>query len=146
MSRARCARPKGWTVKANITWSDARYRDFLTEIDGRPTQLAGRHQVLTSSLRGNAGLIFAPDRGWRGSLTSNWIGTHWLNSLNTFEAPAYAVVDASLGYRFESFTLSVSRGEPRQPPRRRAAQRTGRRPVLPHGRPPRERDLSWQFK
>jgi iron complex outermembrane receptor protein len=99
---------KGWTAKANLTWNDARYRDFLTEIDGRPTQLAGRHQVLTASLGGNAGLIFAPARGWRGSLTSNWTGKHWLNSLNTFEAPAYTVVDASLGYRFETLTLSVS--------------------------------------
>jgi outer membrane receptor protein involved in Fe transport len=44
---------------------------------------------------------------WRGSLTSNWIGEHWLNSLNTFEAPAYAVVDASLGYRFEHFTVAI---------------------------------------
>src|SRR4029077_1465497 len=40
---------KGWTVKANVTASDARYRDFLTVIDGAPTQLAGRRQVLTPS-------------------------------------------------------------------------------------------------
>jgi len=39
---------------------------------------------------------------------NSWIGSHWLNSLNTFDAPAYAVVDASLGYRFENFTLSLS--------------------------------------
>jgi outer membrane receptor protein involved in Fe transport len=54
-----------------------------------------------------AGVVLAPKRGWRGSLTSNWTGQHWLNSLNTFEAPAYAVVDASLGYRFERFTISI---------------------------------------
>jgi outer membrane receptor protein involved in Fe transport len=35
------------------------------------------------------------------------IGRHWLNSLNTFEAPACAVVDASIGYRFKMFTVSV---------------------------------------
>jgi outer membrane receptor for ferric coprogen and ferric-rhodotorulic acid len=98
---------KDWTVKASVTWNDARYRDFLTDIDGTPTQLAGKHQVLTPSLGGNAGLIYAAERGWRGSLTSNFIGKHWLNSLNTFEAPAYAVVDASLGYRFENFTVSI---------------------------------------
>ena len=99
---------KGWTVKGTVTWSDARYLDFLTEIDGTPTQLAGNHQVLTPSFRVSGGVIFAAERGWRGSLTSNWMGQHWLNSLNTFEAPAYAIVDASLGYRFESFTLSLS--------------------------------------
>jgi iron complex outermembrane receptor protein len=99
---------KGWTVKANVTVSDARYIDYLTDVDGTPTQLAGKRQVLTPSLAGSAGLIYARERGWRGSLTSNWIGRHWLNSLNTFEAPAYAVVDASLGYRFEPYTLSIA--------------------------------------
>jgi iron complex outermembrane receptor protein len=99
---------KGWTVKANVTLSDARYVDYLTDIDGTSTQLAGKHQVLTPSLAAKGGLVYAADRGWRGSLTSNWIGHHWLNSLNTFDAPAYTVVDASLGYRFERFTLSIS--------------------------------------
>jgi outer membrane receptor protein involved in Fe transport len=73
-----------------------------------PTQLAGNHQVLTPSAAARVGLLYAAERGWRASLTSNWVGQHWLNSLNTFEAPAYAVVDASLGYRFERFTLSIS--------------------------------------
>jgi outer membrane receptor protein involved in Fe transport len=95
------------TVRGNVGWSDARYRDYLTDVDGVPTQLAGNRQVLTPALRVGAGLVLAPKRGWRGSLTSNWTGQHWLNSLNTFEAPAYAVVDASLGYRFERFTISI---------------------------------------
>ena len=64
--------------------------------------------MLTPSVRAGGGFFYARERGWRASLTSNWVGTHWLNSLNTFEAPAYAIVDASLGYRFDHFTLSVS--------------------------------------
>ncbi len=98
----------GWSVKGTVTWSDARYRDFLTEIDRAPIQLAGRRQVLTPSVRAGGGVFYARERGWRGSIASNRVGAHWLNSLNTFEAPAYAVVDASLGYRFERFTLSIS--------------------------------------
>ncbi len=98
---------RGLTVKGNIGWSDARYLDYVTTIDGAVTQLAGNRQVLTPSVRVGAGMLFAPARGWRGSLTANWIGRHWLNSLNTFESPAYAVVDASLGYRFERFTVAV---------------------------------------
>ena len=98
---------KGLSIKANVGWSDALYEDYVTDIDGTPTQLAGNHQVLTPKVRVGGGLLYAPDRGWRGSLTSNWIGGHWLNSLNTFEAPAYAVVDASLGYRFNTFTVAV---------------------------------------
>jgi len=98
---------KGLTIKANIGWSDARYLDYLTDIDGVATQLAGNHQLLTPSVRVGAGLLYAPERAWRGSLTTNWIGEHWLNSVNTFEAPAYAVIDASLGYRFARFTVAI---------------------------------------
>jgi iron complex outermembrane receptor protein len=98
---------RGMTIKANVGWGDARYEDYVTDINGKPTQLAGNQQVLTPKVRLGGGLLFAPDRGWRGSFTSSWIGAHWLNSLNTFEAPAYAVVDASVGYRFEKFTLAV---------------------------------------
>ena len=50
-------------------------------------------------------IAVAPARGWRGSFTANWIGEHWLNS--TFNAPAYAVIDGSLGYRFARFTAAV---------------------------------------
>ena len=98
---------RGLSIKANVGWSDALYEDYVTDIDGTPTQLAGNHQVLTPRVRVGGGVLYAPDRGWRGSITSNWIGAHWLNSLNTFEASGYAVVDASFGYRFEKFTLAV---------------------------------------
>jgi iron complex outermembrane receptor protein len=98
---------RGLSIKANIGWSDALYEDYVTDLDGTPTQLAGNHQVLTPKVRVGGGLLYAPERGWRGSLTSNWIGPHWLNSLNTFKGSAYAVVDASLGYRFEKFAVAL---------------------------------------
>ena len=84
-----------------------RYVDYVTDVDGVPTQLAGNHQILTAPVRVGGGLLYAPSREWRGSLTANWFGTHWLNSLNTFEAPAYVVLDASIGYRFDHFTVSI---------------------------------------
>jgi hypothetical protein len=37
----------GLSIRANIGWSDAVYEDYVTDMDGQPTQLAGRHQVLT---------------------------------------------------------------------------------------------------
>jgi len=98
---------RGLSIKANLGWSNAVYEDYVTDIDDEPAQLAGNQQVLTPRVRLGGGLLYAPDRGWRGSFTSNWIGRHWLNSLNTFDAPAYAIVDASLGYRFDRFTVAV---------------------------------------
>src|SRR5262249_50307176 len=102
------ARPvKGLMLKGNVGWSDARYLDYVTIVDGVSRQLAGNQQVLTPSVRVGVGLLYAPDRGWRGSLTSNWLGAHWLDSLNTFEASGYAVIDASVGYRFPRFTIAL---------------------------------------
>jgi len=98
---------QGVTLKGHVGWSDARYRDFLTIVDGVPRQLGGNRQLLTPAARAGVGALFAPARGWRTSVTSNWIGTHWLDSLNTFESPAYAVVDASAGYRFARFTVAI---------------------------------------
>jgi outer membrane receptor protein involved in Fe transport len=95
------------TLKGNVGVADSRYRDFLTSIDGTPTQLAGNHQVLTPRVHIGGGLLYAPERGWRGSVTTNWIGKHWLNDLNTFEAPGYALVDGSIGYRFQRVTATI---------------------------------------
>ena len=92
-------------------------------------------------MRAGGGLIYAPERGWRGSLTSNWIGTHWLNSLNTFEAPAYAVVDASLGYRFEKFTMAVLGSNLGNRRDAGAAERARRRTVLSHAGAPHRCDV-----
>jgi outer membrane receptor protein involved in Fe transport len=113
-SRRRCGdiegalRPtKRLTVKGNVGWNDAPYRDFVTDIDGTPTQLAGHYQVLTPSMRAGGGVFLTVAHGWQGSFTSNWIGRHWLNSLNTFQAPSYNVIDASFGYRFDRLTLAI---------------------------------------
>jgi len=99
---------QAWTLRANLTGSSARYLDYVTNIDGTPTQLAGKRQVLTPALRGSAGLIYAPERGLGGSFVSSWTGQHWLNSLNTFKAGAYAVIDASLRYRFDRFSIVIA--------------------------------------
>ncbi|GAC1600614.1 MAG: hypothetical protein NVS3B2_02950 [Ramlibacter sp.] len=97
-----------WTIKANATLSDARYRDFVTDVDGTPTQLSGKRQILTPLTRTALGLIYAPARGWRGSLVANRVGKHYLDRSNTSEGARYTVVDASVGYRFDGFTLQLA--------------------------------------
>src|SRR5262249_60700974 len=63
--------------------------------------------VRAPAAAGGAGGLYAPGRAWRGSLTPNGLGRPWLNSLTTFEAPAYAVIDGSLGYRFQRLTAAI---------------------------------------
>src|SRR5262245_65353857 len=39
------------SIRANVGWSNARYEDYVTDIDGEPTQLAGHRQLLTPRVR-----------------------------------------------------------------------------------------------
>jgi outer membrane receptor protein involved in Fe transport len=85
------------TIKANVGWSDAIYRDYVTDIDGTPAQLAGNHQVLTPSAQVGGGLLYASDRGWRGSFTSNW---------NRFEHFTLSILGSNLTDRRDAVQLS----------------------------------------
>ena len=97
-----------WTLKAHVTGSQAEYRDFVTEIDGTPTQLAGKRQVLNPKVRAGAGLIYAPAYGVRGSLTAVYTGSRFLDAANTARVGGYTVIDGSLGYRFDRVLLTLS--------------------------------------
>ena len=99
---------ENWTIKANATWSDARYRDFVTDVEGVATQLAGKRQVMTPRLRAGAGLLYVPARGWRGSLTTTFIGSRYLDASNSARVGGFNLVDASIGYRFDRVTLTLS--------------------------------------
>jgi iron complex outermembrane receptor protein len=98
----------GLTLKASLTLSDAKYRNFITDVEGTPTQLEGKSQILTPKTRAGLGVIYAPDRGWRGSLVANHVGKHYLNRRNTAEGATYTLMDASVGYRFDSFTVQLA--------------------------------------
>jgi outer membrane receptor protein involved in Fe transport len=97
-----------WTIRANATFSDATYRDFVTDVDGTPTQLRGKRQILTPRARAGLGVLYAPDRGWRGSLSASHAGKHYLNRSNTAEGAGYTLVDAAVGYRFDGFTVQLA--------------------------------------
>lgn len=97
-----------WTLAAHASVSDARFRDFDTQVAGVQTQLSGHQLVLASKLRAGAGVIYAPNHGWRGSLTTTYTGPRFLDSLNTVRVTGYNVIDASLGYRFDEMTLTLA--------------------------------------
>ncbi len=97
-----------WTIKANATWSDARFRDFVDEVDGVPTQLSGNRQILAPSFRAGAGLIYAPPRGLRGALTTSYTGARYLDRSNRVRVGGFNAIDASLGYRYDRYTVTFS--------------------------------------
>lgn len=97
-----------WQIAAHASVSEARYRDFDTQIEGVQTQLSGKQLVMTSKLRAGAGIVYSPERGWRGSLTTTYAGPRFLDATNAVRIGGFNVIDASLGYRFERMTLTLA--------------------------------------
>ena len=91
--------PNAVTARASYGLHSARFRDFLTEFDGVPTQLAGKRLEMSPHHLAAFGLLYAPSRGVVGSLEGNWVGSRYLNKRNTALADAYFTWSASLGYR-----------------------------------------------
>ena len=85
--------------RAAYSLHDARFRDYLTEFDGVPTQLAGRRLEMSARHMGAAGLLYAPARGAIAAAEVRLVGSRYLNKRNTALAPGYAEVSASLGWR-----------------------------------------------
>ncbi|HEX9942650.1 MAG TPA: TonB-dependent receptor [Thermoanaerobaculia bacterium] len=81
-------------------WHDAKFRDFVQDFDGVPTQLNGNRLELSAKNLASAGLIYAPARGFTGSVIANYVGERFLNKRNTALAPDYTVWSAGIGYRF----------------------------------------------
>jgi outer membrane receptor protein involved in Fe transport len=89
----------GLFVRGAWSWHDARFRDYVAEFDGVPTQLAGKRLEMSPDQIGSAGLLWAPERGLLASLGVRYVGSRYLDKRNTALADAYTTLDAALGWR-----------------------------------------------
>lgn len=95
-------------LTAHVSHSDARYRNFNTVIEGVASQLAGNTLPLSPRALAGAGIVYAPFEGWRGSVIASYTGKRYLDKLNAFSANGYTTLDASVGYAFPGYTLSLN--------------------------------------
>lgn len=97
-----------WRVAATYAYHDARFTDY-TRIrgDGSLQQLSGKRLELSPQNLTAIGLVYAPKEGLIGSITANYLGNRFLNKGNTSIADAYTLVDAGIGYRFNSWEVRL---------------------------------------
>jgi outer membrane receptor protein involved in Fe transport len=86
---------------------DARFRDYLTEFDGVPTQLAGKRLEMSPHHLAALGLSWSPERGVFASAEMSYVGSRFLNKRNTALAGDYATLAATVGYRRGRFEVRV---------------------------------------
>jgi outer membrane receptor protein involved in Fe transport len=92
-------------LSGNFSYNDARYRDFR-DPDGN--QLAGKRLLLSPRNLAGLGLAWGGGEGVQASLTANYAGRRYLDMPNSIEAQSYTTLDATLGYAFRGYALSLN--------------------------------------
>jgi iron complex outermembrane receptor protein len=94
-------------ARATYSFHDARFRDFVQDFGGVPTQLAGKRLEMSARHLAAFGVTYAPPRGLLAGLELNYTGSYFLNMRNTAPAEGYATVGAVIGYRMPRWELRV---------------------------------------
>ncbi|MFN8176817.1 MAG: TonB-dependent receptor [bacterium] len=96
-----------WRGIATYAWHDATFRDYETEFDGVPTQLAGKQLEMSPHHLASGGLAYGGPV-LHADACVNYIGERFLNKRNTAPAEAYTTIDASIGARFGAWDVRVT--------------------------------------
>ncbi len=94
----------GLSLNAAGSWHDA----VFTHYEDAVGDISGNQLTLSPHWLGSLGLIYAPPSGIFGSVDATYVGSRYLDLGNTALAGAYATVDATVGYRWRRYSLSVN--------------------------------------
>jgi iron complex outermembrane receptor protein len=94
-------------ARATYSFHDARFRNFVQDFGGVPTQLAGKRLEMSARHSAAFGLMYSPTRGLLAGMNLNYTGNRFLNKRNTALAEGFATVGISAGYRMPRWELRV---------------------------------------
>jgi outer membrane receptor protein involved in Fe transport len=105
---ARLTLAESLVAQGTYAWHDAKFRDFVQDFDGVPTQLAGNRLEMSARNLGSLGLLYTPARGFNAFALGSYVGDRFLNKRNTALAPSYTAWSAGIGYRQERWELRLT--------------------------------------
>ncbi len=94
-------------ARANYSFHDAHFTDFVQDFDGVPTQLAGKRIEMSPRHLAAVGVLYSPAHGFFGGVMVNYTGSRYLNKRNTALTAGFADVGISGGYRTRRWELRI---------------------------------------
>jgi iron complex outermembrane receptor protein len=102
-------RPAGsLCLRGSYALHDARFRDYLTEFDGVPTQLGGKRVEMSPRHLAAIAVSWSPEQGLFASGELSYVGSRYLNKRNTALAEDYATLGSLVGYRRGRYEVRFS--------------------------------------
>lgn len=96
------------TVSSAGGWHDARFTHYIAAEGGANIDVSRNELTLSPNWLASLAIVYAPPSGLFGSATASYVGRRWLDLANTAPAGAYAMLDASLGYRWRRYSVAVN--------------------------------------
>ena len=95
-------------LRGSYALHDARFRDYLTQFDGVPTQLDGNRFEMSPHHLAALGVSWSPAEGFFASGELNYVGSRYLNKRNTALAESYSTLAALVGWRHGRYEVRLS--------------------------------------
>ena len=96
-------------IAANYAYHDAHLTQYLffdadtnsyVDVAGKQLQLSPRHLA-------SAGILYTPQQGLNSTLVMTYVGRRYLDEQNLAPVGGYTTLDATLGYAFGRYQLSL---------------------------------------
>ena len=97
------------TLAANYAYHDARFTQYLL-FDGDTNayvDVAGKQLPLSPRHLASAGVLYTPQQGLNSTLVVTYVGRRFLDEQNVAPVGGYTKLDATLGYAFDHYQLSL---------------------------------------
>jgi outer membrane receptor protein involved in Fe transport len=100
---------KDLTLAANYAYHDAHFTqyEFFDADAGNYVNVAGKQLPLSPHQLASAGLLYQPSQGWNATLVLDYAGRRYLDEENIAPVGGYTRLDATLGYRFGHYEVTL---------------------------------------
>jgi outer membrane receptor protein involved in Fe transport len=104
---ARYAVAADFELAGNISYHDARYRNYLLFDGASGVNVAGRQLPLSPHGLASAGVIYGAERGLQAAAVARYMGHRYLDEQNAAPVGGYTTVDAKVGYSWKKYRLTI---------------------------------------
>ncbi len=95
-------------VRGTLSYHDARFTHYIAAESGLNVNAAGKQLPLSPYWLAAIGALYTPGHGWQATAVANYVGDQYLDIANTAPVRSYVTLDASLGYRFDRYSVTLS--------------------------------------
>jgi len=94
-------------IAGNFSYHDARFEQYLFFDGTSNVDIAGKQLPLSPHWLASGGILYTPSKGFNSTLVARYVGRRYLDEENTAPVGGYTTFDATIGYRFGHYLVSV---------------------------------------